>query len=79
MSLLIGIAIDRKLIGSVDEPVFSFLPEYSDMKTAEKDRIRIRDLLTMSAGLAADEDIWEMPGNTEREIYQVLRPVQTCA
>ena len=27
VSLLIGIAIDRKLIASVDEPVFSFFPE----------------------------------------------------
>ncbi len=51
VSLLIGIAIDRGWIKSVDAPVFSFFPEYAALRTPEKSRITIRDLLTMSSGL----------------------------
>jgi CubicO group peptidase (beta-lactamase class C family) len=50
-SLAVGIAIDRGLIGSVNEPIFSFFPELSDLRSPEKDRIRLSHLLTMSLGL----------------------------
>lgn len=51
IALLLGIAVDRGLIKSVDEPVFSFFPKYADLRTPEKDRITLRNLITMSAGL----------------------------
>ena len=51
VSLAVGIAIDRGLIGSVNEPIFSFFPELSDLRSPEKDRIRLSHLLTMSLGL----------------------------
>jgi CubicO group peptidase (beta-lactamase class C family) len=50
-SLLIGIAIDKGMIESVDVPVFDFFPEYEQLRTSEKDRILLRHLLTMTAGL----------------------------
>jgi CubicO group peptidase (beta-lactamase class C family) len=50
-SLAFGIAIDRGLISSVDEPIFSFFPELSDLRTPEKERIRLVHVLTMSMGL----------------------------
>ncbi|MHC4050721.1 serine hydrolase domain-containing protein [Bradyrhizobium sp. 25ACV] len=50
-SLVVGIAIDRGLIRGVDEPIFSFFPELSDLRSPEKDRIRLVDVLTMSMGL----------------------------
>ena len=50
-SLAVGIAIDRGLIGSVNEPIFSFFPELSDLRSPEKDRIQLSHLLTMSLGL----------------------------
>jgi CubicO group peptidase (beta-lactamase class C family) len=49
--LLVGIAIDRGYIKSIGQSVFSFFPQYSDLRTLEKDRITLRDLLTMSSGL----------------------------
>ena len=50
-SLALGIAIDRGLIGSLDQPIFDFFPELSDLRSPEKDRILLSHLLTMSMGL----------------------------
>lgn len=49
--LVVGIAIDRGWIKSIDQSVMSFFPEYADLRTPEKNRITLRDLLTMSSGL----------------------------
>ena len=55
-SILIGIAIDQHLIRGVDEKVASFFPEYAAaFAHPENARLRLRDLLTMSSGLAWDE------------------------
>jgi CubicO group peptidase (beta-lactamase class C family) len=51
-SLAVGIAIDRGLIRSLNEPIFSFFPELSDLRSPEKDRIQLFHALTMSMGLA---------------------------
>jgi CubicO group peptidase (beta-lactamase class C family) len=51
-SLAVGVAIDRGLIRGVDEPIFSFFPELSDLRSPEKDRIQLVHVLTMSMGLA---------------------------
>ncbi len=59
-SLLIGIAIDRHFIRGVDEKISDFFPEYSDLFTnQEKAPIRLKDLLTMTAGFSWDE--WTYP------------------
>jgi len=50
-SLALGIAIDRGLIPSVNEPIFSFFPELSDWRSPEKERIQLVHALTMSMGL----------------------------
>jgi CubicO group peptidase (beta-lactamase class C family) len=54
-SLALGIAIDRGLIRGVDEPIFSFFPELSDLRSPEKDRIQLSHVLTMSMGLKWEE------------------------
>ena len=50
IALLIGIAIDHKMIGSVNDTVLSYFPEYS-VKRGEKTifDVTIRHLLTMRA------------------------------
>ena len=78
VSLLVGVALDRKLIASVDERVFSYFPEYEEIRTPEKDAITLRHVLTMSAGLRANEDVdWDSPYNTQREMYQSRDPYRT--
>src|SRR6266850_4159823 len=66
VSLLIGIAIDRELIKSADEPVVKFFPDYSALKTAGWDNITLRHLLTMSSGIQWDENrAWKDLQNDE--------------
>jgi CubicO group peptidase (beta-lactamase class C family) len=63
-SILIGIAIDRKLIKSVDEKISTLLPEYAELFADEdKAKIRLRDFLSMQAGLSWDE--WTLPYTDE--------------
>jgi CubicO group peptidase (beta-lactamase class C family) len=49
-SLAAGIAIDRGLIASIDEPILNFFPELSDMRSPERDRFKLVHALTMSMG-----------------------------
>lgn len=51
VALLVGIAFDRGLLKNLDAPIFSFFPEYSDLRTPEKDQITLRHLLSMTSGL----------------------------
>ena len=74
-SLVLGIAIGRGWIGGIDRPVLSFFPEYAELRSAEKDRITIRDLLTMSAGLAWNETIpYSDPSNSEERMSAAPDP-----
>ncbi len=68
-ALLFGIAVDRGLIASLDMPVFAWFPEHADLATGEKAKINLRHLLTMSAGLAWNEDLpYSNPANSERQM-----------
>jgi CubicO group peptidase (beta-lactamase class C family) len=51
-ALLVGIALDRGELKALDTPVLSFFSAYDDLRTPEKLRITVRDLLTMSTGLS---------------------------
>jgi CubicO group peptidase (beta-lactamase class C family) len=64
-SLAVGIAIDRGLISRVNEPIFSFFPELSDLRTTGKERIQLLHALTMSMGLAWVEATPDNEGNND--------------
>jgi len=57
-SALLGIAIDKGYIASVDMKVFDFFPENSDLVslTPGKGNMTIRHLLTMTSGLQWDDE-----------------------
>ncbi|WP_375787247.1 serine hydrolase domain-containing protein [Bradyrhizobium sp. Pha-3] len=83
-SLLVGIAIDRKLIASADELVVKFFPEHQPAKSAGWDAITLRHLLTMSSGIKWDEALpWNDPKNDEPHLafdadpigYVLARPI----
>jgi CubicO group peptidase (beta-lactamase class C family) len=74
-SILVGIALDRGWLKDIDAPVFAFFPEYQDLRTPEKDRITVRDLLTMSGGFAWDESLpYSDPANSERPMDDSADP-----
>jgi CubicO group peptidase (beta-lactamase class C family) len=71
IGLLVGDALARGLIPDLEIPLFDVLPEYSDLRTGGKDRIRLRHLLTMSAGLEWDENLPPTdPRNGEFRLWQ---------
>ncbi len=51
ISALVGIAIDRKMLSGVRQPIGEFFPELAAPSDAPKRAITIEDLLTMRAGL----------------------------
>ena len=54
-SLLIGAAIDDGLIDSVDQSIGGVIPDLAAAYGSDRAQLRIRDLLTMAAGLEWDE------------------------
>jgi CubicO group peptidase (beta-lactamase class C family) len=77
VSLLVGIAIDRKLIASADEPVVKFFPEYASVKSPGWDQITLRHLLTMSSGMHWDENRgWKDPKNDEPHLGNEADPIR---
>jgi CubicO group peptidase (beta-lactamase class C family) len=68
-SALVGIAIDKGLIKSVEDRVIPYFPEYSILNLdARKEAITIKNLLTQESGLACNDDDPGSPGN-ETKIY----------
>lgn len=58
-SLLVGIALDRQFIRSVDESVFAYFPEYSGQIKhwdPRKNDISIAHVLSMTSGVNGNED-----------------------
>jgi CubicO group peptidase (beta-lactamase class C family) len=75
VSLLVGIALDRKLVASIYTPVSSYYPELAALRTPEKDRIELRHLLAMTSGLAWDERRpYSDPENSERRMSASANP-----
>ena len=61
---MLGVAIGRGSIASVDEKVLDFFPEMADLNTGPKSGISLKHMVTMSAGLQWDE--WSYPLNDAR-------------
>jgi CubicO group peptidase (beta-lactamase class C family) len=73
-SLAVGIAIDRGLIRSVNEPIFSFFPELADLRTPEKDRILLLHALNMTLGLDWVESTPATGDGNESRMHMALDP-----
>lgn len=77
VSTLVGIAIHRGDIPSVDTPLYELLPDYAHLLEGDKRAITLRHVLTMSAGLDWDE--WDVsyddPENDERQLYEAPDPI----
>ncbi len=68
VALLFGAAMRDGRIASLDAPALDSFPDYADLRTPERLRIKLRDLLSMTSGFAWDEDTlpYEDARNSER-------------
>jgi len=75
-STLVGLAVDSHLIDSAESPVLPFFPEYPsyDNWIAAKADIRLRDLLTMSSGLDANDSDRDSVAGEGTYQSQMLHP-----
>jgi CubicO group peptidase (beta-lactamase class C family) len=77
VSACVGIAMQQGKIKSVDQKVFDFFPEYAKLDTGLKSLLTIKDLLTMSSGLAWNEDVpYDNPENSEIKMIRSSNPVE---
>ena len=65
-SLMVGIAIDKGMLGSVDDPIKTYLEPGYRNAPALGHGIALKDLLTMSSGLACNDHNPASPGNEEK-------------
>jgi len=70
-SALTGIALDMGLIGSVDDSLFPFFPEYAHLKTADNGEITLRHLLSFSSGYDWNEFVYGF-GDPRDSHYQMF-------
>jgi CubicO group peptidase (beta-lactamase class C family) len=72
-SILVGIAKDQKMIKSVDQKLYEFFPEYEEIDwSAPKNKITLKHVLTMTAGLDWNE--WTYPdSDTRSSAYGMVR------
>jgi CubicO group peptidase (beta-lactamase class C family) len=72
-SILMGIAIDKGFIGSVNKPIYDIIPEYFD-NDIRKRNITLYHALTMQTGLDFDNDVntEELYINAENSLEYVL-------
>jgi CubicO group peptidase (beta-lactamase class C family) len=66
-STLLGIAITKGFINSVEEKVYDFFPQHESLRTDIKDRILLKHLLNMRAGWAWNE--WDVPVTSSDSNY----------
>lgn len=53
---IFGIAVYDGLVGSLDDPLFDYFPEYAHLRSAAKDAIRIRHVMSMTPGFDWNEN-----------------------
>ena len=78
ISTLVGIAIDRGLIKSVNEPIVRYFPQLARDPDPRKARITIEDLLTMRSGLVSTsfDNYGSWVGSRNWIDYVLSRPLE---
>jgi len=76
-SALVGIALDQGLIGSVEDSLFSFFPEYSDLKREDNGQITLEHLLSFSSGYDWNEHVYgfDDPRDSHYQMFNTPDPL----
>ncbi|UCH71230.1 MAG: serine hydrolase [Candidatus Bathyarchaeota archaeon] len=76
-SILLGITIDQGLVQDVQQNMFSFFPEHSDLNDTEKGKITLEHMLTMSSGIPWDESYpYTDPRNDLNQMFYSADPIK---
>ncbi|MGD2152527.1 MAG: serine hydrolase [Gemmatimonadales bacterium] len=77
-SALLGIAIDRGLIESVEVPAHTFFPEIEAFQSDGKEEITLEHLITMTSGLEWDQHAYDLrdPRNDNVLFYRAPNPIE---
>ncbi len=80
VSALLGIALDKGYIQSIDQKISEFFPEHADLFVNDplKQSITIKHLLTMSSGIQWDDETYPYtdPRNDLHQLFNVSDPVR---
>lgn len=73
---MVGIALDQGAKFTLDTPIYSLFPEYKDVANPDprKQKITVKDLITMNSGLACDDNDDNSPGNEDTMQSQDAQP-----
>jgi CubicO group peptidase (beta-lactamase class C family) len=74
-AILVGIAFDHGLLKSLDVPALLFFPQYADLRTPEKNRITLSDLLSMTSGLFWPRGNGSLPGAPDPYRFVLGQPL----
>lgn len=76
-SILTGIAIDQGAIPGVEEPMFSFFPDYSHLQRGESHQITLEHLLDFSSGFDWNEFVYgfDDPRDSHFQMFDAADPL----
>ena len=76
-SALVGVAWDQGLIPSLDEPVFSWFPDYESLETDANRAVTLRQLLSFSSGFEWNEFVYgfEDPRDSHYMMFRAADPI----
>lgn len=78
IGLLIGVAIKKGYINSVDDPVSNYLKVLPQKWDTEKNNIQIKHLLSMTSGLSWSNDDYDSVFNSKNPLHYILsKPLQS--
>ena len=77
-AILVGIALDQDAMQSVDDPVFSYFPQYAHWSDERKAALTLKHLLTMSSGLQWNEGElpYSNPNNDLVRLFSEPDPIE---
>lgn len=77
-SLLAGISMDMGMVGGVDDSLFQYFPEDTDLRNAEKAEISIQHLLSFTSGLEWNEFVYDFedPRDSHYQMFDAEDPIR---
>jgi len=77
VSALAGIAVASRAISSLHQPVVEWFPEYPELNSAERRRVTLAHVLSMTSGLQWNEDVpYTNPRNDEIVMTRDAQPLR---